>query len=72
MKALLEKIPQLTINELQDLMHAIENRCREDFPQMDVIFLALHKDPVLRKKELEELLHFAACHPECIPAGCIL
>ncbi len=55
MKYILWKINALGEQDLQRLMHAIEARYRQDYPDWDVYYIALHKDPDIRKAETEKL-----------------
>ncbi len=52
-KEIFEKIPLLTDLELQEIMAAIQKRYGAEFPDWDVLYLAVHKDPALRKAEME-------------------
>ncbi len=56
MRELIERINTMTEQELQDVMRIIENRYRQAYPEWDVVFISLHKDPQLRRQELEGVL----------------
>ncbi len=58
MEDILEVIKTLTQPELQKVMEAIEARYNVLYPQWDVLYIALHKDPELRKQELAALQRF--------------
>ncbi len=51
---LLWKIKSLKEKDLQILMQAIEKRYAEAYPDWDVYYIALHKDPDIRKAEIEK------------------
>ncbi len=52
MKEMLKRIQHLSADNLQTVMKAIEQRYAKDFPEWDVYYLALHKDPELRAQEI--------------------
>ena len=41
--------------EIQEIMDAVERRFALAYPQWDVLYTAVHKDPELRRKDLQEL-----------------
>ncbi len=57
MDELMEKIQSLSELEIQDLMRAFEKWYAKAFPEWEVVYVALHKDPVKRKQEFTELLN---------------
>ena len=46
--------------EIEEIMEAVERRYAIAYPEWDVFYTALHKDPALRKKELDELVAYIA------------
>ncbi len=60
MEELISKIKSLSRPELEAVMAAVEERYSAAYPDWDVVYVALHKDPVQRKREFEALLEFAA------------
>ncbi len=56
MKEILEKIQFLTEPQLRQLMEAIQIRFQNEYPQLDILYLTLHKDPDLRRQELTQIL----------------
>ena len=56
MKQVLAKIEQANDRELEQIMRAVERRYATAFPEWDVIYTAVHKDPTLRSKALYELV----------------
>ncbi len=58
MEEVLQKIDTMTEAELRIVMEAVEQRYREAYPEWDVVYMAMHKDPVLRKQEFINLLEF--------------
>ncbi len=60
MEKIIEKIQTLSAEELPKVMEAIERRYAEAYPEWDVVYIALHKDPVLRKEEYERMLKYIA------------
>ena len=55
-KEVLTYIEQANDRELEQIMRAVERRYATAFPEWDVIYTAVHKDPTLRSKELYELV----------------
>lgn len=56
MRKVIERIEQATDLELQDIMRAIEKRYATAYPDWDVVYIAVPKDPELRRKRLENIL----------------
>ncbi len=56
MKKVINKISTMTEEELREVMRAIEARYAQAYPQWDVVYIALHKDPSLRIQEFANLL----------------
>ncbi len=56
MKEIIERIQTMSERELQVVMRAIQNRYASAFPEWDVVYMALHKDPELRVQEIEGIL----------------
>ena len=52
----LQYIEQANDTEIEEIMAAVEQRYAIAYPQWDVVYVAVHKDPMLRKKELEDLM----------------
>ena len=55
MQRVLDKIEQADDFETQQIMDAVERRYAIAFPKWDVFYVAVHKDPTLRRKDLEKL-----------------
>ncbi len=53
MKHILEKICQLDASELQEVMQEIEQCFASKYPEWDVLYIAVRKDPVLRQYDLQ-------------------
>ncbi len=62
MKHWRRKIKNATEEELQQIMRMIEQRYAADFPDWDMHYLALHKDPVQREKEIALLKEMVNRH----------
>ena len=58
MRQVIEKIEQADDFEIQEIMDAVERRYAIAFPQWDVFYAAVHKDPELRRKDLEKLVAY--------------
>ena len=58
MKQILERIEQANDLELQQIMDAVKRRYAIAYPQWDVFYAAVHKDPTLRKKDLDDLVTY--------------
>ncbi len=56
MKEIIERIQTMSERELQVVMRAIQNRYASAFPEWDVVYMVLHKDPELRVQEIEGIL----------------
>ncbi len=56
MDTLFEKIQQASLHELQEIMDEIAERYAVLYPDWDVIYVAVHKDPALRKAELAQII----------------
>ncbi len=63
MQEILNKVQSMTEVELQELMDAIQQRYTEAYPEWEVLYLSLHRDPALRQEEVKELLDFLNHHP---------
>ena len=55
MKEILRKIEQADDFQIREIMDAVERRYAIAYPQWDVFYAAVHKDPALRRKDLEDL-----------------
>ena len=55
MKEVLRKIEQADDFQIQEIMDAVKRRYAIAYPQWDVFYTAVHKDPALRKKDLDDL-----------------
>ena len=53
--------------EIQEIMDAVERRFALAYPQWDVLYTAVHKDPELRRKDLQE--YYKGC---CKPKRCLI
>jgi len=51
----LRKIEQADDFQIREIMDAVERRYAIAYPQWDVFYAAVHKDPALRRKDLEDL-----------------
>ena len=56
MTEIIEKIEQATDYELQDIMKAIERRYATAYPDWDVVYVAVPKDPKIRREKLENIM----------------
>ena len=56
----IEFIEQADDLEIEQIMKAVQRRYVVAFPQWEVLYLAVHKDPVLRKKDMEALTAYIA------------
>ena len=57
-RSVLARIERAEYDELQQIMRAVERRYEQAFPEWDVVYIAMHKDPELRAKEMEETVKF--------------
>ncbi len=55
MTEILKKIITMKDSELQLVMQAISDRYAAAYPQWDVVYMAVHKDPALREQELKRI-----------------
>ena len=53
-----EFVEQANDRELEQIMRAVERRYATAFPEWDVIYTAVHKDPTLRSKELYDIVAY--------------
>ena len=51
----MRKIEQADDFQIREIMDAVERRYAIAYPQWDVFYAAVHKDPALRRKDLEDL-----------------
>ena len=51
----LKTIVQADDFQIREIMDAVERRFALAYPQWDVLYTAVHKDPELRRKDLQEL-----------------
>ena len=56
MEQFLKRIESANDSEIQELMSAVERWYATAYPQWDVVYVAVHKDPALRKRELQDLM----------------
>ena len=52
----LKIIEQADDFQIREIMDAVKRRYRAAYPDWDVIYAAVHKDPKLREAELKELV----------------
>ncbi len=52
MQEIIDKIQTLNDSELRQVMTAIEDRYAQAYPEWDVVYIALHKDPGLRFQDV--------------------
>ena len=58
MRKIIAKIEQADDVEIRRIMDAVEQRYALAYPDWDVVYIAMHKDPTLRKGEMQELVAF--------------
>ncbi len=56
MEELLQIISQLSDIELQKVMRAVEKRYAYAYPEWDVFYVAVHKEPNMRKQDIDNIL----------------
>ncbi len=56
MDSLINKIQHTSLHELQQIMDEIEDRYAVLYPDWDTIYVAVHKDPILRREELAQII----------------
>ena len=55
---LLRRIEQADDSEILQIMRAVERRYAQQYPQWDVIYMAVHKEPKQRAADLKQILDF--------------
>ena len=55
---LIKNIQAATDYELQDIMKAIEKRYSTAYPDWDVVYVAVPKDPKIRREKLENIMRW--------------
>ncbi len=60
MEEIINKISRMNREELQEVMQAVQARFASAYPKWDVVYIALHKDPVQRRIEFANLLEMLA------------
>ncbi len=68
MTNLFYQIRNLSETELRELMDAIAMKIAEDYPDWDIYYVALHKDPVLRQQEIERIREFEKSKTAAAPS----
>ncbi len=56
MEEILRFIQSCEESQLRLLMRAISDRYAESYPQWDVLYIAVHKEPILRRRELSSIV----------------
>ncbi len=57
MEEMLDRIACLSESELRVVMDAIQKRYTLAYPDWEVIYIAIHKDPKLRTQEIANILN---------------
>ena len=52
MEEIIKRIPMLNRDELQTVFLALRQHYMEIFPDWEILFLSVHKDPGIQKEEL--------------------
>ncbi len=63
MEERITEIAQLSEAQIQKTMQAIENWYAVRYPNYYVCYIAVHKDPESRKKELEQIIRMLRMEP---------
>lgn len=58
LQAVLSFIRHSSDDTLYQIMRSIERRYADVYPDWDVLYIAVHKDPKLRKAEIAQLITF--------------
>ena len=58
LQTVLSFIQQASDDILHQIMRSIERRYADVYPDWDVLYIAVHKDPKLRKAEIAQLITF--------------
>ena len=58
LQAVLSFIRHSSDDTLYQIMQSIERRYADVYPDWDVLYIAVHKDPKLRKAEIAQLITF--------------
>ncbi len=64
MKQILKRIRSCSEADLNKIMRTIEQRFASAYPQWDVYYIALHKDPAVRAQQIEAIRSLASREPE--------
>ncbi len=64
MKQILKRIRSCSEADLNKIMRTIEQRFASAYPQWDVYYIALHKDPAVRAQQIEAIRALASREPE--------
>ena len=56
MQQIIEKIEQADDFEIQKIMETVERRYALLFPDWEVVYIAVHKEPALRRSDLQRIL----------------
>ena len=56
MEELLQRIAVADDFEIQDIMRAVERRYKIAFPDWEVVYMAIHRDPKLKEKDLKGII----------------
>lgn len=59
---ILDRIAHADDNEITMITEAIIRRYENYYPDWEIAFISLHKDPVKRKQDLENIYHFLKEH----------
>lgn len=58
LQPVLTYIERATDDILHQIMRSVERRYAAAYPQWDVLYIAVHKDPDMRKSEINDLISF--------------
>ena len=58
MEELLRRIEETDDFEIQDIMRAVERRYKIAFPDWEVVYMAVHRDPKLKEEDLKNIIAF--------------
>ena len=56
LKELLHRIEEANDFEIQDIMRAVEHRYKIAFPDWQVVYMAVHRDPKLKEEDLRGII----------------
>ena len=65
---IIEAIEQADDERISDVIQAVIRRYGQLFPEWEVIFLSVHKDPKLRAKDIKAHIRFLKSHKKRTPS----